>query len=326
MRYVILGAGAVGGVIGGRLAGAGRPVVLVARGENLLAIRSQGLRLHTPTEVETHRISAVDHPGELDLRPDDVVVVAVKSQDTARALGDLAMVAPPGIAVVCAQNGVDNERVTTRSFANVYAQCVVLPAVHLTAGVVVQSAAPMPGILDLGRYPSGADERAGVIAADLQAAGFRCSVDAQVMRKKYRKLILNLANAIDALCGPAAGGSDLGRWARQEGEACLAAAGIDVQSAEEEQAWRGDLSIRPMPGVERGSSTWQSLARGTGTTEVDWLNGEIVLLGRLHGIPTPVNELLQRETNAAARDNRPPRSMAAEDLVARLARPSRHGQ
>jgi len=81
-----------------------------------------------------------------------------------------------------------------------------------------------------------------------------------------------------------------------------------------------------MPGIERGSSTWQSLVRGSGTTEVDWLNGEIVLLGRLHGIPTPVNELLQRETNAAARANRPPRSMAAEDLVARLARPSRQGQ
>jgi len=319
MRYVILGAGAVGGVIGGRLDGAGREVVLIARGEHLIAIRSQGLQLHTPTGIETHHISAVDHPGELELRPDDVVFVTVKSQDTARVLGDLAMVAPPGVAVVCAQNGVENERVALRSFANVYAQCVVLPAVHLTAGVVVQSAAPMPGILDLGRYPGGEDERAGAIAADLQAAGFHCNVDAHVMRKKYRKLILNLANAIDALCGAVAGASDLGRLAREEGEACLAAAGIEVQSAQEEQSWRGELTIRPMPGIERGSSTWQSLARRTGVTEVDWLNGEIVLLGRLHGIPTPVNELLQRETNAAARHNRPPRSMVVEDLVARLA-------
>src|SRR5271170_2028979 len=110
MRYVILGAGAIGGVIGGRLAGAGRDVALVARGEHLIAIRSQGLQLHTPDGVETYHITAVDHPRELDLRSDDVVVVAVKSQDTATALRDLALVAPPGIAVVCAQNGVDNER------------------------------------------------------------------------------------------------------------------------------------------------------------------------------------------------------------------------
>ena len=43
----------------------------------------------------------------------------------------------------------------------------------------------------------------------------------------------------------------------------------------------------------RGGSTWQSLARGTGTIETDYLNGEIALLGRLHGVPTPVNAALQ---------------------------------
>ena len=71
----------------------------------------------------------------------------------------------------------------------------------------------------------------------------------------------------------------------------------------------------PIDGQDRGGgSTWQSLARG-GAVEADYLNGEIVLLGRLHGVPTPVNELLQRAANAAARDKRPPESVPIEELL-----------
>jgi 2-dehydropantoate 2-reductase len=52
---------------------------------------------------------------------------------------------------------------------------------------------------------------------------------------------------------------------------------------------------QPIEGVTKpGSSSWQSLARGTGSLETDYLNGEFVLLGRLHGVPTPVNEALCR--------------------------------
>ena len=58
-----------------------------------------------------------------------------------------------------------------------------------------------------------------------------------------------------------------------------------------------------MPGepAQLGGSSWQSLVRGTGTIETDFLNGEIVLLGRLHGIPTPVNADIQRRVRDAGR-------------------------
>jgi 2-dehydropantoate 2-reductase len=107
---------------------------------------------------------------------------------------------------------------------------------------------------------------------------------------------------------------------RQEGEACLQAAGIDFASAEEDRARRagrlnlGDGSAHQWP----GSSSWQSLARATGTIEADYLNGEIVLLGRLHGVPTPANELLQRLANRVARDRARPGSMRAADVLALL--------
>jgi 2-dehydropantoate 2-reductase len=322
MRYIILGAGAVGGVIGGRLHAAGRDVVLVARGAHLDALRADGLHLLSPDGPEHHRIAAVARPAEAALRDDDVVLLTVKSQDTAAALDDLAVGAPPGLAVVCAQNGVANERVALRRFADVYAMCVILPSQHLSPGVVVQQSAPSAGILDLGRYPSGDDDRARAIAADLEAASFRSAPDAGIMRKKHRKLLMNLGNALDALCGWEARSSELYRRAQAEGVACFEAAGVDVQTAEEEKARRdGGVSLRPVEGQDRGgSSSWQSLARGTGSIETDFLNGEIVLLGRLHGVPTPVNEVLQRAANAAARQGRAAGSLELADLEAMLAR------
>ena len=75
------------------------------------------------------------------------------------------------------------------------------------------------------------------------------------------------------------------------------------------------MSIRPIAGAPRGGgSSWQSLARGTGSMEVDQLNGEIVLLGRLHGVPTPVNELLQRIGHDLAASGAPPGSLTVAEL------------
>jgi ketopantoate reductase len=62
-----------------------------------------------------------------------------------------------------------------------------------------------------------------------------------------------------------------------------------------------------------GSSTWQSLSRGV-SLETDYLNGEIVLLGRLHGVATPVNAALQRASAHAAATHAPPAALGDDDL------------
>jgi 2-dehydropantoate 2-reductase len=320
MRYVVFGAGAVGCVVGGRLHAAGRDVVLVARGDHLLALQGDGLLLRTPDGDERLAVPAVGSVAELELAADDVVLLAVKSQDTVAALEQLVAVAPPDVAVVCAQNGIANEVEALRRFRHVYAMCVILPSQFTAPGVVVQQSSPSAGVLDLGRYPAGADARAEAIAADLEAASFRAAADPDIMRKKHRKLLMNLGNALDALCGWEARSSDLYKEAQAEGFAALSAAGLDVQTAEEEAARReGGVSLKPVAGEERGgSSSWQSLARGTGTIETDYLNGEVVLLGRRHGVPTPVNEALQRLAVAAAREGRPAGSVPLEEVQALL--------
>ncbi|MBK3646657.1 ketopantoate reductase family protein [Streptomyces sp. MBT33] len=327
MRYIIIGAGAVGGAIGGRLAGAGHEVVAVARGAHLAALRESGLRLTVPDGQHTYRLPAVEGPAELgELRADDVLVLAVKTQDTVAALRDWGPAPVDGggtaaerLPLLCAQNGVEGQRLALRVFQHVYGVCVWLPATFVEPGRVSAAGAPLTGILHLGRCPHGTDETVRRIAADLEKTRFlEAPVVPDVSRWQYAKLLSNLANALEAVTSTAGDrAGELYRRVRAEGEAVLDAAGIAYASAEEQRETRGHkVDLVPLDGAPRGGgSSWQSLSRGTGSIEADYLNGEIALLGRLHGVPTPLNDLLQRLANTFARERRAAGSMPVEELV-----------
>ena len=160
MRYIIIGAGAIGGTIGARLFESGHEVVLTARGAHYGALRDGGLRFATPDQTVTLPVPAVSGPGELTLRPDDVLILSVKTQDSAAALdawagqpvggGEMAAQALP---VFCAQNGVASERIALRRFRRVYGVTVWLPATHLEPGAVEAEGTPMSGLLPVGPVP-----------------------------------------------------------------------------------------------------------------------------------------------------------------------------
>ena len=318
-RFIVFGAGAIGGVVGARLAQSGHDVVLVARGAHREAIEREGLRIDDPDESATLRLPVTDDVATLDPGPSDVVLVAVKGQHTPDAIDALAPFAPD-VPIVCLQNGTANETAFLRVFRDVYAAPVMLPATHLEPGVVQAHSAPTTGILDIGRYPSGSDDPAEAISAALRASTFESVVRDDVMRWKWRKLLMNLGNVVDAACSRAHGNGVIleAMWA--EADRVLAAAGLDVASADEDSERRGDhITIRPVGGREhQGGSSWQSLARGSNSIETDLFNGEIVLLGRLHGEPTPVNEGLQRVGRRLAASGAAPGSMTPEELAAEV--------
>ena len=322
MRFVIVGAGAVGGVIGGRLFQHGHEVALVARGEHGRVLAARGLTLEDPDGEVTLAVPAVSHPSDLDWRADDVAIVATKTQQALVALDDVrAAVGDLDIPVVCATNGLAAEDLALRWFARVIAMCVFLPATHLHPGVVQASAAPNSGVLDVGRYPHGADGVTAELAEALSASCLPSVVDDDVMAAKRTKLLGNLGNIVDAVCGPAgrspAAVEGLLRPAREEALACYRAAGLRWMSETDEAERRKNLSpLREVNGRPRGGgSTWQSLARGGGSVETDYLNGEIMLLGRLHGVATPVNAGLQHLGHFAARTGVAPGSMTVADAL-----------
>jgi 2-dehydropantoate 2-reductase len=323
MRVVVFGAGAIGGVVGARLFQHGVDVTLVARGAHAEALAS-GLVLESPDESVTLPIPVVTNVSALHWTEDTVVLLAVKGQDTEDALLQLVTVAPQETPIVCMQNGVENERRALRRFPRTYAMCVLCPASHLRPGMVVAHSAPVTGLFDLGRYPSGVDDVAEAIAEVLQASTFESVARPDIMRWKYRKLIMNLTNAVEALSGPEARDSALAREARREGEAVLQAAGVAVASVEEDRERRGDLlAYGPTPsGTRAGGSSWQSLQRGSGSIEAEFLNGEIVLLGALHGVATPINSRLMVLALQAAGDRIPPGSWNIDALTTAVGVPT----
>lgn len=319
MRYVLYGAGAVGGVIGGRLHLAGLGTTLIARGEHLAQIKAGGLLLDTDEGVLVVNAPATETAGEVEWTADTVVLLTVKSHQTLAALEDLAVHAPADTTVISVQNGVANEVAILRRFAATYSICVMLPSTHLEPGIVVQKCHPTPGILDVGRFPGGVDDVSAAVAADLRTAGFESVPRPDIMAWKHRKLLMNLGNGVDAAFARGSAADELAGRARAEGERVLELAGIPVVSAQADTLRRGDiLQARDSGGFRSGGSTWQSLTRGSGGVETDYLSGEIVLLGRLHGIPTPVNELVQLSTAGLARTRGEARSLDAVTALSGL--------
>jgi 2-dehydropantoate 2-reductase len=370
VRYVIIGAGAIGGSIGALLIEAGQDVVLVASGKHLRALQETGLRFATPAGVSTFAVTAVGGPDEVELGPDDVLVLCVKSQDTESALTDWAArpVAGGGVAadrlpLICAQNGVENERVALRRFTHVFGMSVLLPSSYLEPGLVTAVSDPVVGVLMFGRYPEGrapgnsdpgnsgsapdnsdpdnhtdsshpdgshpgngdpdgADVIAEKIAADLSTPRLVTTLVPDIQRWKYAKLLRNLVNAIEAVCGPVSADPDAERLldlAVQEAEAVFAAAGVDRAGDAEQAPYLARLIRKDVLGQPLGGgSSWQSVTRGVGTIESDYLNGEIALLARLHHRPAPVNATLQRLAVHAAATGRSPGSTTAGQVLAGL--------
>jgi 2-dehydropantoate 2-reductase len=164
------------------------------------------------------------------------------------------------------------------------------------------------------------DETITQVTKDITACGFSAKPDANIMRWKYAKLLTNLQNALQAACGLGMQEKSFAHAVREEALTCFKAAGIEAAPQDEFRRRMAEVTIKDIPGHPRtGGSTWQSLMRGLPTTEADYLNGEIVLLGRLYSIPTPYNHVLQHIAGEMARTGKRPGSMTNEDLQNMLA-------
>jgi 2-dehydropantoate 2-reductase len=299
-RYVIIGGGAIGGALAAQLVPAGRDVVLVARGEHGRIIAERGLVVRRPTGVDVVRVTVATDASEVRLRPDDVLVLAVKTQDAEAALVEWAWqpVSGGGLAadlpIVTYQNGLATEDLALRRFSRVYGATIAMAASYTTPGEIVSpSLPPAVGAVWLGRYPSGLDDVARSLVDDLQAAGFRAWAVDEIRRSKAAKLLANVGNALDLIEGDDAQRAEARQTLRAEALTVLEAAGI-APPDDALDLGSTPLEILPVEGHVAGRlSTWQSFARGT-STEVDYLNGEIVLLARKHGIEAPLNERVQR--------------------------------
>ena len=301
MRLIIYGAGGIGCVIGGHLARTGQETVLIGRPGNVEAINSKGLTLITPTGTHNLKVPAVTGPEQVEFTEDDAVLLCMKGQDTEGALQALKAVTRD-VPIFCFQNGVRNEETATRFYSRVYGVMVRVGAVYVKDGEITARRDP-PGWFIIGRYPGGIDETSKTVAAQLAQASFLTLNRDEVMPYKWGKMMGNLANSIDAITN--AGGEPVRgivRATQKELEDLMSEAGIKLKSHEETVEEWPDIAA-PLKGrldTEEKSSTWQSLARGQGSVETEFLNGEVVRLAASLKKEAPINDALGRITQEMA--------------------------
>ncbi|HWS39483.1 MAG TPA: rhodanese-like domain-containing protein [Actinoplanes sp.] len=323
-RYVIIGGGAVGATLAAELHRTGIDTVLIARGAQLDALRAQGLAYVRPDGEHRLRPPVAGGPSEITLTDTDVLVLATKTTDSTAAVADWAWqpvkradgstgVAATTLPLVTLQNGLETERIALRSFATVIGAVVWVPATFVTPGQVVNHGSPVPAILWLGRYPHGRHPVAAAVAADLHRAGFIAHQVDDITGHKAGKLISNLVNSLDALYPPSPLRDAATKALRTEARAVYAAAGIVPIIPD-----GGDFQPVGIPGHERaGNSTRQSLTRSA-VPETDYLDGEIVLLARLHGVPAPLAEAVVARVHRAVTEATPALSLTDADLATTL--------
>ena len=276
-----------------------------------------------PSGSEVVEIDAVTSIDQLRPTSDDVVIITAKTQDTPPIHAEL-FDWNPDVAVVCGTNGVEHERLALRRFGRVYGMVVQLPAQFEKAGEVTVLCGPTNAILDVGRYPTGVDDTAEELASLIDASPRLLSeADDDVMTKKYGKLLVNLGNIPDAACGVPGRGARVVAAAIDEGKRVYQAAGIRWQQSPERMAHyktRAESMQFDIPAGDTfvGGSTWQSLVKGAPTLETDYFNGEILMLGRLHGVETPTNEFLQRYAARLLRGEIQPGSVRCREARRRV--------
>lgn len=274
--------------------------------------------LRTPHFAEAIPVPCVADPSEITFRDGDMMMLAMKTQDTPAALDRLRAAGWTDGPIYCAQNGVTNEDLALRVFPNVHGILVMLPCTFAEMDEAVTFSTPRHGVFEVGRYPGGVDDDDRRMAEALEAGNIGGFPAEDVMAAKYGKLIINLVNIIQAAVGVGAmkDAAPIRAMASEEAKSALAAAGITWRDVGGSDPRRDELMKQvEVPGVVAvGGSTTQSLARGAGSVETDYLNGEVSRLGRLHGVATPVNDCLTRLGDRLARDGAAPGSMSVEEL------------
>ncbi|NOZ59362.1 MAG: ketopantoate reductase family protein [Euryarchaeota archaeon] len=311
MNVLIFGAGAMGSVFGGFLSQE-HSLTLIGREPHMRAIAERGLRIsgiwgeHRFTRLKA--LTSVEQISEQERF--DLIMITTKSYDTAKAVEEVAPLVGEETAVLSMQNGIGNEEVIARAFGErrtlggmaIFGARLVEPG-H--AEVTVYASECLVGELE-----GGASERAGKIAAAFSRAGIPTKASDDIIRDKWLKAFYNIAlNPLSAILrvpygklGEMQETLSIMRAMLREAFEVAKALGIRVGYTWEEYYEHLLRDLLP-PTARHISSMLQDMERGK-RTEIDYLNGAVVRLGRELGIATPVNETVTEIVKALERRHR----------------------
>lgn len=295
MKICILGAGALGSTFGAWLSEAGHPTWLLNRpNRHIEAVHRHGLYIQGPEGARNVGVLATTDPEVIG--PVDLVVVLVKSFATREAIEGALPVVGPHTVVMSLQNGLGHEDLLAEAVGHdkVIAGKTYVGGVQTSVGVVRSGVAGKHTII--GELNGQITPRVEAIAEVFTSAGLTTTVSENILGTMWDKLLVNVSTG--ALTGitmltygqlysmPTLRETALDAVA--EAISVARAAGIRLNIKSPEEAW--NLASEGLP-ADFKTSMLQSLQKGS-VTEIDFINGAVVRLGRLHGVPTPINSTL----------------------------------
>lgn len=293
MRIAVMGAGSVGGYLGGMLWRAGHEVSLIARGAHLAAIRDSGLRVVRDLEEFTARCHATDYPSEVG--PVEIVLLTVKTYQNDVAVPAMAPLVGPDTAVLCLQNGVDSYLVPTQAYG---AERVLPGAMYIEAsteapGTVRQSGDVVRVVF--GESDGQASERVRMIAGALNTSAIPAELTTDIRAALWSKFlfITTMAGVTTMARDTLAELMPRPEW-RHVVVACLR----EVESAGRASGVNlpADIHETTLAYIEDNladlhASMHSDVVAGR-PLELETFTGAVVRAGRAGGVPTPINDVI----------------------------------
>ena len=290
MKVAVMGAGAMGGYLGARLAQAGADVALIARGAHLDAIQQYGLTVESPLgSVDSLKLEATDNPQEIG--EVDVVLFTVKLWDTDGAAQAMAPLIGPATKVITVQNGIDS----------IDAISAHIPTDQVVGGVIYLFAViSRPGVIEnsggvhrmIVSDHEGDPHIAGLSGLLEQVPGIDLELTSNVRRtiwEKYIRLVsLSAATALTRSPIDEVLGNEVTRgFFTSLLEEAVAAANADGQDFTQEDVKAGLAFFDGLPPGFK-ASMFEDLERGK-RLELPWLSSRLCELADKHGLDTPAH-------------------------------------
>lgn len=302
MKIAIMGAGALGGYFGAKLALAGHDVWFIARGAHLAAMQADGLRVISPKgDMRVDPVQATADPAEVGVA--DVVLFMVKNRDVESAGDQIKPMLGPSTMVVTCQNGVT----AWERLGGIIGPDAVVPGVARIPGEVTEPGlithtAPMDTLI-FGEAGGGSSDRVEALRAALEEAGTTPMVPANIMHELWGKFcsqssLASLTTLLQSDIGPirdCAESAQLFKDAIREAEAVGRAIVPDLPDDMLERDWAFVSNLPPT----MHASMLDDFRRGK-PLEHEYLSGDVVRLGQRHGVPTPIHSVLYAALKPAA--------------------------
>ena len=293
MRIAVMGAGSVGGYLGGMLSRGGHDVSLIARGAHLAAIRERGLRVVRDNEEFIVNCAATDNPA--DVGPVDVALLTTKTYQNAAAVPAMALMVGPDTTVLCLQNGIDSYLTPAGVFG---AERVMAGAVYIEAGRdgpgVARQAGDVVRVV-FGELDGSLSERGRAIADAFSGSGIPADLTGDIRTGLWSKFLFiatmagvtSMARATLAELMPRPEWRDVVVGCLREIEAAGRANGVNFPP----YVHQTTLAYIENNLADLQASMHTDVTAGR-PLELEALNGAVVRAGRAVGVPTPINDVI----------------------------------